>query len=166
MTRIVESTHYNEDEYDMIKDDSLFTLKKLVEDSLAFSSGRDENYSEILKNLYDFGVKNAYLYLYDEPIEHKNKERFTIPDHVRIKAAMTDGDIKVIPYYDQIVSVDKMFDNEFITDNKYNMVLMPLYFRETLYGSILYDLTDITYKSGDFLANQYALVVRIIDRVH
>lgn len=166
MTRIVESTHYDEDEYDMIKDDSLFTLKKLVEDSLAFSSGRDENYSEILKNLYDFGVKNAYLYLYDEPIEHKNKERFTIPDHVRIKAAMTDGDIKVIPYYDQIVSVDKMFDNEFITDNKYNMVLMPLYFHETLYGSILYDLTDITYKSGDFLANQYALVVRIIDRVH
>ena len=65
-----------------------------------------------------------------------------------------------------LISSRKMFDNDFITDKKYNMVLMPLYFHEFLYGSILYDLTDITYQSGDFLANQYALVTRIIDRVH
>ena len=166
MTKIAESIDWDDDGYESIKDDPLFSLKTLVEDSLSFANGRDENYSEILKNLYDFGVKNAYIYLYDEPIEHKNKERFNIPDHVRIKAAMTDGNIKVIPYYDQIVSIDQMFDNDFITDKKYNMVLMPLYFHEFLYGSILYDLTDITYQSGDFLANQYALVTRIIDRVH
>ena len=44
------------------------------------------------------------------------------------------------------------------------MIIMPLYFREKLYGSLLYDLTDITYRSGEFLANQYSLVARIIDK--
>ena len=42
------------------------------------------------------------------------------------------------------------------------MVLMPLYFEDTIYGSVLYDLTEITYKNGEFLINQFATTARII----
>ena len=40
---------------------------------------------------------------------------------------------------------------------------MPLYFKETLYGYVLYDLNDVSFRSGDFIANQYATVARLID---
>jgi predicted amino acid-binding ACT domain protein len=53
--------------------------------------------------------------------------------------------------------------NQNILDGYFNMILMPLYFKEKLYGSVLYDLTDVSYRSGDFLANQYATVARVID---
>ena len=46
------------------------------------------------------------------------------------------------------------------------MVMMPLYFHDIVYGNILYDLTDISFKSGEFLANQYSLVVRMINLFH
>ncbi|SNU09540.1 DNA-binding transcriptional regulator, LacI/PurR family [Lachnospiraceae bacterium] len=166
MGKIAGILHSNDEEFDNIKDESLFTLKHLVEDALAFNEYKDEHYEEIFKNLNYFGVNNAYLYIYDKPVSHRNGEDFRLPDTIRLKTAMTDGQIMTLPYEKQIISADNLFDNEYITDNKYNMVLMPLYFRETLYGSILYDLTDITYKSGEFLANQYALVARIIDRLH
>jgi hypothetical protein len=76
---------------------------------------------------------------------------------------MTEGEIQVLPPEEQPINLMDIYSNPYITDSKYNMVLMPLYFRETLYGSILYDLTDITYDNGEFLANQYANAARVID---
>ena len=61
---------------------------------------------------------------------------------------------------------EELFENEFMTDKKHTMVLMPLYFRDTLYGSVLYDLTDISFKSGDLLANEYSTVARVIDMLN
>ena len=86
-----------------------------------------------------------------------------MPETVLLKVAMTDGDIKLVPSIEQPVEIDHLFNNRFVTTEKFNMVLMPLYFRETLYGSILYDLTDVTYRSGDFMAKQYATTARVID---
>lgn len=143
--------------------ESFFTLKNMVEDTLNFSKGDDESYTNIVSNLSHFGVKNAYVYIYEKPIIHKEKEPFKIPEKLLLKVAMTEGEIQVLPPEEQPINLMDIYSNPYITDSKYNMVLMPLYFRETLYGSILYDLTDITYDNGEFLANQYANAARVID---
>ena len=142
---------------------SITNLKNMVEDTLDFSHGGDESYANIVSNLKLFGVKNAYVYIYEQPIVHKQDDEFEMPETVLLKAAMTDGDIKIIPSIEQPVEIDHLFNNRFITTEKFNMVLMPLYFRETLYGSVLYDLTDVSYRSGDFMAKQYATTARVID---
>ncbi len=163
LERIAGALHAT-DEFDDIKDESLFTLKTLVENALACNSYSDDEYLEIIRNLEGFGIKNAYLYIYDEPVTHYNGEKFVIPDNIRLKAVMTEGIKYTVPYEDQLTPADNLFNNKYITKNNYNMIIMPLYFREKLYGSLLYDLTDITYRSGEFLANQYSLVARIIDK--
>ena len=143
--------------------DSCIALKDMVEDTLNFSQGDDESYKNIVSNLSHFGIKNAYVYIYEKPIIHKDKEPFKAPDTLLLKVAMTEGEIQVLPPEEQPINLMDIYNNQFITDSKYNMVLMPLYFRETLYGSVLYDLTDITYENGEFLANQYATAARVID---
>ncbi|SEQ51263.1 DNA-binding transcriptional regulator, LacI/PurR family [Lachnospiraceae bacterium NE2001] len=143
--------------------DSFIALKDMVEDTLNFSQGDDESYKNIVSNLSHFGIKNAYVYIYEKPIIHKDKEPFKAPDTLLLKVAMTEGEIQVLPPEEQPINLMDIYNNQFITDSKYNMVLMPLYFRETLYGSVLYDLTDITYENGEFLANQYATAARVID---
>ena len=42
------------------------------------------------------------------------------------------------------------------------MALMPLYFGDTIYGSIQLDLTDIIFRNAEFLANQFATTARVI----
>ena len=78
---------------------------------------------------------------------------------------MTSGKIKPIPPEDQVIYIDEMYNNKFIPDRKFNRVVMPLYFQNTVYGCLLYDLTDITYKNGEFLAKYYSITVRIIDKI-
>ncbi len=148
----------NEAELDRI----LYSMKTLVKDTLNFSYGNDRSYSNIVKSLKSFGIMNAYVYIYDKPIVHLENERFIMPDHVRIKTAMTNGKIIDIPYSKQRISTKHLFDNRYITNESFKMVLMPLYFEDTIYGSVLYDLTEITYKNGEFLINQFATTARII----
>lgn len=163
LDKIIRTMRSDAQEYENIMNESLFTLKTMVEDTLNFNQGNDESYANIVKNLSIFGVKNAYVYIYDEPIVHKQFDEFVIPDNVRLKVAMTGGRITCVPEHEQEMTIDHLFNNKFITNDYFNMILMPLYFKEKLYGSVLYDLTDVSYRSGDFLANQYATVARVID---
>ncbi|MCR5227721.1 MAG: LacI family transcriptional regulator [Eubacterium sp.] len=149
--------------HEKMMSDSFMALKNMVEDTLNFSKGDDESYKNIVSNLSHFGIKNAYVYIYEKPIFHKEKEPFKVPDKLLLKVAMTEGEIQVLPPEEQPINLMDIYSNPYITDSKYNMVLMPLFFRETLYGSVLYDLTDITYENGEFLANQYSTAARVID---
>lgn len=150
-------------EYKLSMKSSMGSLKRLLEETLDFSQGGDENYITILNNLSSLGVNNAYLYMYETPIIHRQDEIFNMPDHVLLKAAMTDGTKSIVPPSAQYIDTKHLFDNSFLTQEQYNMVLMPLYFRETLYGVILFDLNDAAFQNGDFLANQYATVARVIN---
>lgn len=165
------------DDYDTIKDESLFSLKTLVENTLSklpidaadpimAPLSEMEIYKSIAANLKMFGVQNAYIYLFENPIVHKQGQPFYAPDRMLLKVAMTDGEISGIPENSQEISIDNIYNNEFINPEKNNMVMMPLYFHDIVYGNILYDLTDISFKSGEFLANQYSLVVRMINLFH
>ena len=163
LEKIVRTLRDEVVEYKTSMNESIYTLKNMVEDSLNFNHGGDESYTTIVSNLAMFGVENAYVYIYDRPIFHEQGEEFAPPKKVRLKVAMTDGEIKVIPPEQQFIELDHLYDNKFLPTKKYRMVQMPLYFKETLYGFVLYDLNDVSFRSGDFIANQYATVARLID---
>ncbi|MCR5214388.1 MAG: substrate-binding domain-containing protein [Eubacterium sp.] len=163
MEKLVLTLRSNVNEYKVLLTETSNTLKNLVSDTLNFTTGNDKSYANIMYNLINFGIVNAYLYLYEEPITHYSGEKFVSPDYVLIKAAMTNRQIVIVPPELQKISIDKLYNNRFVTDNKYNMVLMPLFFHEKVYGTILYDLTDVTFRNGEFLANQYATVIKVID---
>ncbi len=163
MERIVRTLFKAEDQDDK-KDEYLFTLKSMVEEMLHHETYSDDDYSEITKSLSGFGIKNAYVYIYDTPVIHNNGEPFTVPEHLNIKTAMNDGVITNVPAEEQPITIDQIYDNKFITDKKAVMILMPLYFREKVFGSVLYDLTDISYEMGEYLANYYSIVAKIIDK--
>ena len=145
---------------------SLASIKNLVDETLNIEHGDDSNYTDILRNLSTFGVKNGFIYIYKEPIAHKYEEEFKAPDTLLVKAAMNDGNIQTIPADEQEITLSELYNNPFMKDKKYTLVLMPLYFRGTLYGSMLYDLTDVSYRGGDYLANQYSTAVRIINLIN
>ena len=163
MEKIVMTIGKDEEQEDL-NDEWVPSLRTMIDNVLDYDSYDDSMYTEIITNLAGFGVQNAYVYIYDKPIRHLNGEPFNRPDSVRLKAYMNNGNISSIPSDKQSINIDNLFDNEYIEVPKYNMVLMPLYFREILYGSILYDLTDISFRNGESLAKHYAVVARIIDK--
>ncbi len=165
LEKIAEASNEASYDYKSVMNESLLSFENLVDDTLADEGGSENSYNNILHNLKTRGIKNAYVYIYDNPVKRKQYDPFTIPD-TSLMAAMSDGEILDIPQESRHITVEELFENEFMTDKKHTMVLMPLYFRDTLYGSVLYDLTDISFKSGDLLANEYSTVARVIDMLN
>ena len=141
----------------------LYSMKTLVKDSLNFTYGNDRSYSTALGSLNLINIKNAYIYIYDKPILHLENEEFELPETLRLKAAMNNGTVEDIPYNKQLIRIGRLLDNNYNKAKNYKMVLMPLYFGDTLYGVILYDLNDTTFMNGEFLANQFGTTARMID---
>jgi len=56
-----------------------------------------------------------------------------------------------------------LFSHRFLPKEKWIMVLMPIYFGDTVYGSVLLDLTTLMFRNGEFMVNQFATTARMIE---
>lgn len=141
----------------------LDSMKNIVKDTLNFTYGTDKSYESILTPLANAGFKNAFVYIYEKSIVHLEQEPFEVPKTLRIKAALKDGEVQGVPYPQQPVSLKSLFNHRFLPKEKWIMVLMPLYFGDTVYGSVLMDLNELMFRNGEFMVNQFATTARMIE---
>ncbi len=143
--------------------DTIQSLKTLVHESLGFTYGNDLSYRLMISNLQWMGVKNACVYIYEKPIVHLEYEVLKLPETLRLKAVLRDGELVDIPYANQQMPISRLFSNAYLTKKTQKLVMLPLFFGDTLYGMMLVDLMDMVFTNGDFLANLMGSVVRMID---
>ena len=143
-------------------DAMIYSMKNFVKDTLNFTYGNDQSYEGIMTTLLSVGIQNACVYIYDTPVVHLEQDEFELPGYVRVKAALVKGKKHIVPFNRQYLTLRHLFDHSFLPKEKWIMVLMPLYFGDTLYGSIQLDLTDIIFRNAEFLANQFATTARMI----
>ena len=144
-------------------DAMLYSTKTLVKDSLNFTYGNDKSYENIVASLPQLGINNGCVYIYEKPVVHLDKENFPVQKTVRLKAAMLKGKVLDIPYSQQKLSLGNIFSHPRLSKHRWLMVMMPLYFGDTVYGNILVDLTEIMFRNGEFLTNQFATTARMIE---
>ncbi|MBR3537692.1 MAG: GGDEF domain-containing protein, partial [Eubacterium sp.] len=143
-------------------DAMIYSMKTFAKDTLNFTYGNDQSYEGIMTTLLSVGIQNACVYIYDAPIVHLEQDEFELPGYVRVKAALVKGKKHIVPFNRQYLTIRHLFDHPFLPKEKWIMVLMPLYFGDTIYGSIQLDLTDIIFRNAEFLANQFATTARMI----
>ncbi len=151
-----------------VKDDEyvgnlMNSMKALVRDSLNFSYANDLSYLELIAHLDWMNIKNAYLYIFDKPIVHLQNEVFNVPETLNLKAVLKDGVPESVPFSKQRIPSAKVFSNEETAEDDHSLVIMPLHFGDTVYGIIVHELTEMTFKNGEFLTNQLGTAARMID---
>ncbi|MCM1264374.1 MAG: diguanylate cyclase, partial [Butyrivibrio sp.] len=140
-----------------------YFMKLCIRDMLQFEKGNDQSYSFLLGNLDWVGIKNAYIYTFEKPIMHLYKESFTAPKMLYLKAYLCDGKANAVPSIEQKLPLGDIFHNRFMSDDeKYNLVMMPLFSNEMLYGLILCDLTTSLFVNGEFLVYQMGSAAKMI----
>ena len=150
-------------QYESGMDAMLYSMKTIVKDTLNFTYGNDKSYESIVQPLANVGFRNAFVYIYEKSIVHLDQEPFEVPKMLRIKAVLTDGEVRDVPYIQQPVSLKSIFNHRFLPKEKWTMVLMPLYFGDTVYGSVLVDLNNLMFRNGEFMVNQFATTARMIE---
>ena len=140
-----------------------------IRDSLMFGGDLKNSYADILKRLCNVGSLTSYLYILDEPVEHRSGEEY--PDDVKwlFKSYCYGADCFNIPEDEQRMETFGVFDNKKLTaDRTRILIAVDLFSAQTQYGmallepesfDIIDDLELITYqlssavKSLDILKN-------------
>ena len=130
---------------------------------MQFEKGNDLSYTSLLGNLEWLGIRNAYVYIFRDPIMHLVREQFVPPKYLYLKAVLKDGVVSSVPSLRQKVFLKDLFDNDFIEkDIKYTYVCLPLFSSEMIYGVLLCDLTEEIFVNGEFLINQMSSAAKMI----
>lgn len=137
-----------------------YEMKLFVQDMLSFEKGRDQSYSVLLEKLDWLHIKNAYIYMFPEPVLHLYKEKFKAPEELLLKAVLKDGEVSTVPVSNQKRKTEEAFENE--SGKRSNRVAFPLFFNEMIYGMLLCDMTESLFVNGEFLVNQMSSAVKMI----
>lgn len=139
-------------------------VKRFVRDMLQFERGNDQSYGLLLGKLDWMKIKNAYIYIYEEPIMNLEQDEFMPPEHLYLKALQRGEDVTVLPAIEQQVRFEDIYNPEILgLEEAFQFVLLPLFFNEMLYGVLLCDLTDSIFENGDFLNGQMSAAVKVIE---
>lgn len=141
-----------------------YSMKMFVRDILQFEKGNDQSYTFLLNNLEWLGIRNAYVYTFENPVIHLPREQFVPPKKMYLKAALQNGKVKAVPSLKQATQLRNIFNNTYMDRERRNTyVCLPLFSREICYGILLCDLTEGIFINGEFLTNQMSSAVKMIN---
>ena len=138
-------------------------FKKFVQVTGNVLSGDDSSYGRLLTCFQWLGAKNGYFYVFDEAITHSNIDSFEPKHEVYLKAFLQDGSLWKLTPDQQRISLDDIFENDYIGGNKNSLVMLPLYVNKVIYGFFLIDLCDDIFENCEFVSSQLSLATRLIN---
>ncbi|MCI5494095.1 MAG: GGDEF domain-containing protein [Lachnospiraceae bacterium] len=135
-------------------------IKLYVQGMMEFEHGNDASYRTVIQNLGWIGIRNASLFLLEQPKIHLQGETFELPEYLYLKAALKDGKSQNISVEKQKITPDRMF--AYHTKEQTNKVLFPIFSNEFIYGFLLLDLTEEIFQNGEFYVNQFQSAIKMI----
>lgn len=138
-------------------------IKMFIYGLFSFEKGSDQSYTNLLSSLNWLNIDNAFLYTFEKPILHLNKEQFTPPHQLYLKAVRLRGEVSMVPLQKQTVPIEELYCNSLMdSEENYRLVLLPLFSAEMLHGLLLCDLADSIYEDGEFLTSQMGTATKMI----
>lgn len=138
-------------------------MKIFVQEMLQFEKGRDQSYGVLLENLDWLQIRNACIYTFSKHMLRLQREKFVVPEELCAKAVLKDGVVRTVPAGRQKQKIANLFSNNVLqNEGRFVRVLLPLFFKENLYGVLLCDMTESLYTNGEFLINQMGSAAKMI----
>lgn len=140
-----------------------FLLKLFVNNTMQFEKGNDQSYMSLISNIGFLGIRNAEVFIFDEPITNLEKDCFQCPQTLNLKAVLKRGIVKTVPRARQKVKFAELFHFDNVSRERFSAVCLPLFCNEILYGFLICNLSTPLFDNGEFLVNQLGSAVKMID---
>jgi Transcriptional regulators len=110
--------------------------------------------SQVISNFDKVGLQNAALFLFDEKVVYDENNEDIFPEKVNLRCILKEGEIFVIPKERQTGLTNELFRRVELPPKCRESVILPVLFKNYIYGFILTEMTHEITTSGNFLANQ------------
>lgn len=139
-------------------------MELFFRETMQFVRNAEANYTRFIKSVEFLGIKNAFLYLYDEPIYYMQGERLNIPEYLNLKAYLHDGQSISVPHNQQKIKREDIFINKYVKWSDYSrLMLFPVYSDNILYGVLLCDIKRSGFEQADLFMNQMGAGIRMMN---
>ncbi len=135
----------------------------ITRDILLFGGGSEESYREVLDRMKPLGMKNGYLYIWEEPQECSCEEVWHAPEYVLLKVFQKDGELVKIPRVEQKMrTCDSMRNPYFDREKRFTYLVIDIYSKSQQLGFYLCDLEYENLHYAEFLTYQLSAAVHLI----
>ena len=100
------------------------------------------------------GLQNSALFLFDEKVTYEENNDDLFPDKINLRCVLKEGELFVIPKERQSGLTEVLFHRIELPPKCRQSVILPVLFKNNIYGFILTEMTHEITSSGNFLANQ------------
>ena len=136
-------------------------LQFFLTESTDYTGEGRGSFEEIIEGIAKLELKNAALYLFEEPVEFKQKDKTVFPDTIYLKCVLKDGDIHMISKDRQKGPVREMFIREELPSRSRGYVTVPVFYGTTIYGALACEISEDTFDRGEFIADQLGRAIHI-----
>ena len=110
--------------------------------------------SRIIGNFDKVGLDNAALYLFEKRVLFEENNDDLFPEWIRLRCVMKEGGLYVVPKERQAGLTDLLFERMELPPKCRESLILPVFYKTSIYGFIVTEMTKEIASSGDFLATQ------------
>lgn len=137
-------------------------VKSFIVGSMQFDQGSDQSINALLDNLQWLGIKNADLYLYEEPQIHLHRETFMPPNEIYWKASVQNGMVRNVPENESKIQMKELLGRLDYCDEVKAKFALPVFFNENIYGLFFCDMAEEVFNCGEILTGQLGAVAKMV----
>lgn len=109
---------------------------------------------EIIRNIGKMGVRNAALYMYDEPVVFDRENGAAYPETIRLRCVLKDGEALLLPADRQNGAIGDMFAREELPPGCRGCLAFPVFCGTKIYGVLACEISGSISDRGEFIADQ------------
>jgi|GEM_PF-2579422 len=139
------------------------SIQQFLINGTVYGSAKQDTIENIIRNIDKLGIKNAAFYMYDEAVVFNSANPYMFPESINLRCVIKSGELYVMPKQRQKSSISSIFTRSELPVRCSGFVVLPVFYRDLIYGVFLCELTDDIYNRGEYLAVQLGRTVYLND---
>lgn len=136
-------------------------INRQTGDVFLVENENDIHYEHLLGSLKGVGFYSSMLYLFQGNIKNYGEYNWMPPASILLKAILDDKGLRSLPDELQLLRIESVFDNEFMSgDKRRTMIVSPLFVGADLYGLLVNELDIKNSYSVSSAATQLSVTLR------
>ena len=128
-------------------------------ESAGFECGNMDDVECVVERLHYYKVRNAALYLFDEPLEYREGEELQFPETIRLRCVVRSGELYVIPKERQECPMSAMFSRQELIREGKGLTAYPLFCGRKVYGYYVCNMNRQLMDTGEYMALQLSRAI-------
>ncbi len=138
-------------------------IQQFLINGTAYGGAKQDTIESIIRNIDKLGIRNAAFYMFDEAVVYNSANPYMFPENINLRCVIKSGELYVVPKQRQKSTISSIFTRSELPVRCSGFVVLPVFYRDLIYGVFLCELTNDIYNRGEYLAVQLGRTVYLND---